>query len=127
MIMINLSMSRNYRIEDQTLTAVKAISTTKPYLNILTFMMVLTLDPNGAPTRLPITVRTIGQIGRIPPESLPITPPMAEMNTIASEEAMVVRVGRRRTVNIIGIRIKAPPAPTMPDTIPTKNADIIAT
>jgi hypothetical protein len=32
---------------------------------------------------------------------------------------MVIRVGIFNTVNMIGMRIKAPPAPTIPDTIPT--------
>ncbi|MDH6373176.1 hypothetical protein M2444_005006 [Paenibacillus sp. PastF-3] len=39
---------------------------------------------------------------------------------------MVVRVSILRTVSIIGIRINAPPAPTIPETIPTNIAAPIA-
>ncbi|MNV81237.1 hypothetical protein D3C71_1748900 [compost metagenome] len=76
--------------------------------------------------RLPRTVKKVGHRGIPPPEILPIIPPIADIKTIASEEAMVVRVGILRTVSIIGMRIKAPPAPTMPDTIPTSKAAVTA-
>ncbi|KAF9118822.1 hypothetical protein BGX30_004268 [Mortierella sp. GBA39] len=48
---------------------------------------------------------------------------MAEINTIASEEATVTRTGIRSMVSMIGIRIKEPPAPTIPETTPTIKAE----
>ncbi|MNP63311.1 hypothetical protein D3C76_1586940 [compost metagenome] len=59
--------------------------------------------------------------------TLPTTPPMAENKTMASDEAIAVRGGIFRIVNITGISIKAPPAPTTPETRPITNAAAIAT
>ncbi|MNC75827.1 hypothetical protein D3C75_1274260 [compost metagenome] len=73
-----------------------------------------------------MTVNSVGHKGIAPPVILPTTPPMAEIKTIASEEAMVVRAGIWSSVSMIGIRIKTPPAPTIPETIPTINADTTA-
>lgn len=98
----------------------------KAYLSTFTFILALIFDPNGAPIKLPMTVNSVGHKGIVPPEILPTTPPMAEIKTIASEEAMVVRAGMWSRVSMTGIRIKAPPAPTIPETIPTIKEDIIA-
>ncbi len=84
--------------------AVRRINTTKLYRKITGLIFALHLDPRDAPIKLPNIVKAVTIIGIWPVDILPITPPMAEMNTIASEDAMVVRVGILSTVNIMGIK-----------------------
>lgn len=103
-----------YRMDIQTFTAVMTINTTKPYLSAFVLIFALSFEPSGAPIRLPITVNTVGQSGISPTAIFPTMPPTADIKTMASEEAMVVRVGTFSTVSMIGIRINAPPAPTIP-------------
>lgn len=98
-----------YKISLHTLIAVAQISTIRPYRKYLTSILALTTLPKGAPRTLPMTVNRTGTNGICPAYNLPATPPMAEMNTIASDEAIVTRVGILRIVSMIGIRMKAPP------------------
>ncbi|MBB3129645.1 hypothetical protein FHS19_004320 [Paenibacillus rhizosphaerae] len=116
----------SYSRDAQIFTAVRAINTTSAYRNNVTFILELILDPSGAPIRLPRTVKTVGPSGMPPPDILQMTPPTAEISTMASEVAIVVRMGMRSTVSMIGISINDPPAPTMPETAPTRKAAVTA-
>lgn len=57
---------------------------------------------------------------------LPTLPPTEEINVIAKLVAIVMRVGIFKTVNIIGTSKNPPAAPTIPEPIPTINANEIA-
>ena len=49
---------------------------------------------------------------------------MDERNVIARDEATVILTGIFKIDNIMGTRIKAPPAPKIPDTPPMINAGV---
>ncbi|MDZ5782405.1 hypothetical protein Q9M42_03985 [Marinococcus luteus] len=51
---------------------------------------------------------------------------MGETRVTASDVAMVTRVGIFKTTNMMGTRIKASAAPTMPALTPTTNALLTA-
>ncbi len=105
---------------------VAMISTANTHCNNLTFNFWPTKAPSGAAIKLAITIMTEGTSNIFPPNTFPEAAPIEERNVIASEEAMATRVGIFSITNMIGIVIKAPAAPTMPDNVPTIPAVLLA-
>lgn len=75
--------------------------------------------PSGAAKTLAITMTTDGHSKTFPAITFPTVDPIEDINVMASEDAIVTRVGILRTISMIGTRMNAAAAPTMPDAKPT--------
>ena len=106
--------------------AVPKINSDKIHCNTLVLAFWPTFAPNGAARMLATIMTAAGPYRIWSVTILPTVEQIDEINVIASEVAMVMRVGIRKTTSMIGTRIKAPAAPTIPAAIPTMNARLAA-
>lgn len=102
--------------------AVPKINSDRIHCNTLVFAFWPTFAPSGAAKILATIMTAAGPYRIWSVTILPTVEPMDEMNVIASEVAMVMRVGIRKTTSMIGTKMNAPAAPTIPAAIPTMNA-----
>lgn len=90
------------------------------------FMFLPTFAPSGAAIKLAIIMMTAGSHTIWSVMIFPAVEPIDEMNVMASELAIAIFVGIRSTTSIIGIKMNAPAAPTIPAATPTTNAELAA-
>lgn len=84
------------------------------------------MAPNGDAIKLATIMMDAGKYSIWPVIIFPVVEPIEEMNVIAKDEAIVIRVGILNTTSIIGTNKKAPAAPTIPAPIPTIKASVAA-
>src|SRR5699024_10673105 len=90
--------------------------------NTLVFTRLPAFAPSGDAIRLAIIMITAGISNTWPVIILPAVEPTAERNVMASEDAIVTRVGIFSTSSIIGTNKNAPAATTTPAAIPVTYA-----
>lgn len=90
------------------------------------FIFFPAIAPSGAAIKLATTMIAAGPQSTCPVVILPTVAPIDEMNVIANDEAIVIRVGIFKRTSMIGTSKKAPAAPTIPAPTPTMNADTAA-
>ena len=115
-----------FKISSQIFPAVARMNRASIHCKTLVFTFCPTFAPIGAAIKLATIIIMEGPYKICPVITLPIVVPMDEINVIARLVAIVTRVGIRRTTSMIGTRIKAPAAPTIPAAIPVINARIVA-
>lgn len=106
----------------QVFTAVTKIKIPIIICKTFVFTRFPTFAPIGEAIKLAATIMSEGRISTCPVEIFPETAPIDEINVMAKEEAIVIRVGIFKTTSIMGTNKNAPPAPTTPAPIPTMKA-----
>src|SRR5687767_8774530 len=107
----------------QILMAVAKIKAAKIHFNTLALIRLATRTPRGEANVLAMTMITEGQKSTCPVNTFPTVAPMDETNVMAIDEAIATRVGMFRITSMMGIRMNAPAAPTIPDSTPTTKAE----
>ena len=87
-------------------------------------IFLLNFKPKGAKRILPIIRNNASSKGTNPCISLMIKAPIEDIKAITILLATTVFIGNLNKTSNIGIIIKAPPAPTIPEMIPTKRPTI---
>src|SRR5690606_24400270 len=94
----------------QILMAVAAMRIARIHLRTFVFIFWPAFAPIGAAIRLATIMMTAGQNRTCPVNTLPAVEPIDEMNVIASDVAIVIRVGMLSTVSMIGTSRNEPAA-----------------
>lgn len=102
--------------------AVAPINSAKIHCRNFVFTFCPTDAPIGEAIKLAIIRTRAGTKRTWPVITFPTVAPIDERNVIARDEATVTLTGIFKIDNIMGTRIKAPPAPKIPDTPPMINA-----
>ena len=92
----------------------------------LAFIFLLNFTPSGAAMMLAAIITSAGSYGTWPVKILPDAEPIDDSSVMASDVAIVTRVGIFKITSMIGTMMNAPPAPTMPAARPTMNAALVA-